>query len=261
MHDKLVPTARVDKNGRTVTRHMRVESGVSKKTKAIPVPSVTVEESTAYPEALIESIGSSFTALSTSDNFRRYLLEIHAHDPSVLPVAATFLSTGSEIAHKLTKKMIWETIKDMIANDYVDNDGVRIPNFRRWSDLYQLTQARLASAWSLGNVIAESGMAVEPELTLKATVEYAYYLEGHTRHDKLPGDTAYWRGVAALTLTDIVNGSKNSYISEFIEWAGNHDDIGSVMTTMIDRKTIRVEVLRGVMEQTEITSPLSRGIL
>jgi hypothetical protein len=213
---------------------------------------------------MIDGIRGAFASqYSASPLFGQLLLDIHENDSEVLPLALLFLTTGSETSKLLTRNTIWKTIKDMNAVMFWNEDeGVhKRHGSRKWSDEYQLTKARLASAWSVGNVIEESGAHVDPKQELQSVLEFAYFLEGHTRHDKLSDDPVYWRGVSALSLTDIVGGSNSPRIAEFIEWAGKHEDISAVMTTMLERKTVIVPVLQGIMEQTDIAPSLNSGRL
>jgi hypothetical protein len=242
---------------------MKADQAQTKKTSSLPVPSVTKVEPVS-PYELVSNVCEAFnTPLSSSPTFKRFLLEIHEDDRDVLPLAVTFLTTGSETSRLLTRDAIWKTIKDMQSFTHWDEDeGIdKRSGSRKWTDEHQLTKARLASAWSVGNVIEESGAQVDPKLELESVLEFAYFLAGHTRHDKLSSDPSYWRGVAALSLTSVVGANKSNRITEFIEWAGKHEDISAVMTTMIERKTVIVPVLQGNMEQTDIAPSLSSGRL
>lgn len=263
MNRNLIPTTRVDKNGRSVTRHMRADGDTSKKISPLPVPSVAKVEPVS-PDELINGVRGAFAAQhSPNPLLGQLLLDIHEDDSEILPLALTFLTTGSETSKLLAKDTIWKSIKDMNSIMFWDEDeGVhKRHGLRKWSDEYKLTKARLASAWSLGNVIEESGAQVDPKRELESALEFAYYLAGHMQHDKLPGDPEYWRGVAALSLTNIVGGSNSPRITEFIEWAGKHEDISAVMTTMLERKTVIVPVLQGIMEQADIAPSLISGRL
>lgn len=263
MNSSLVPTPRVDKNGRSVTRHMRTDGNSAKKLLSLPAPS-DPKAKTVLPDEIVEKIGEEFNdSFSSSHTFRGFLLEIHNCDDEILPLAATLMSTGSDTSKRLTRGVVRDTVDDMKTFTHWNEDtqSGKPKGSRSWSQEYQLTKARLVSAWSLGNVIEESGVQAQIDDELEAIVEFAYDLEGHRRHDKLSGDPAYWRGVAALSLTNIVGGSNSSRITEFIEWAGKHDDIRAVMSTMLERKTVIVPVLQGIMEQTDIAPSLSSGRL
>ena len=135
-------------------------------------------------------------------------------------------------------------------------------------EIYSLPVA-LKQAWTFGNVLHELGIFEDKprfrhrfERMLKTDIDQ---YDKRLNPDK--ATDAYWRGVALLTIvreeikiTPYDVGS-HRIAKQFIKWSGEQKDLGLVYRTILERKTLDVEVLSRVFAMAEASPALGRGVL
>ena len=124
----------------------------------------------------------------------------------------------------------------------------------------------LRGKWNVGNVIEETGGDHDKDELASSVAQTAHTLSASEYPMTINPDTnAYWRGLAALSLSKVFyRTDKNlrqraqakarydydGIINEFVDWAGEHSDITSVIETAKKKRTIEVSRLQHVPVET-----------
>lgn len=236
----LIPTLRIDKNGRAITRHMKPESApVARKS----IPSVALPASSSSAPAMTDSEIAAVLSNTGSaiDGYTIHVMRDHDGGDGVAS-AARFLMTGSD------------TGKKMAAEDFLT--AARYVQRKQSQDSYgEELLGNVVSAWAAGNVLEETSAQID--YSLVGNMRFKHY---KVFHDIPSDDPVHWRGLAVLDLADPNGAGSQKDQREFVQWAGRQDDIKRIVSIAVERGTINVDTLRGLMEQ-DITTPLRDGAL
>lgn len=196
--------------------------------------------------------------------------------PESIPVIMQLLTSGTETAHKIIRQKITSTLGSLAYSSNLEPDSSKW----EWSKeaiCDRLNPTRLRQMWNCGNVIEESGdekaIVVPGRFENVITKELKLY-DPKLDHEK--ADDAYWRGVAAFTITDNIfipedgldpkeeRAAKRKYnrdAKKFIEFSGKHPDVGLVIRTSIARYTIDVDDLKAILSGGDNAPALRDGAL
>jgi hypothetical protein len=115
--------------------------------------------------------------------------------------------------------------------------------------------------WNIGNVADECGIPYSRKSLSSAAVSAQFISARNASGDEIP-DEVYWRGVAALTLSESVSfASSSGEVRAFIKWAGEQQDLSEVMHVIAERRTINPDTIAGIISQANIEKPLRDGLL
>lgn len=208
---------------------------------------------------------------SNKDQFREALDLIHEDDPEVLSLIVKYLTTGSAPA----KEAIDIHVGEVLANTITARFNVgwhRKDNWRdacpsAWSPVFA---SALKMRWNALNVMEESGCYHED------TEEYLLWVSSTERLMHLAGEEdepkgeAYWRGLGAATLVQIINSSEIFYtdadrieqLQGFVELAGSTPHLKPLMKIAVERDLIDADMLRDLMEDRDaILTAVGEGVL
>lgn len=266
----LIPEPRTNKNGITSVKWVAPEEAPATKATNLPAPGV-VKQRVPEPHEDNNVMISLVYGVSESDVSQGTLHEImdviRQDDPTVLPFVHELLTTGTESGKKMARASFRDDISGIAGALSERNRDEDWMDMCSWGT--DITSSTMRG-WSCGNVLEDSGLELTESLA-RATSNGVHRIDsarmakdGWERFGLSPTNTEYWRGVTALKLS----GSKNSLLvsvddddMDFIEWAGKHDDVALVISTAMERGTIKVETLKHVTENKSVLSVIREGIL
>ena len=261
---------RTDKNGRVTTRHMKTMSA-STSTPSIP----PIQPPTANTDKSIDEHDTELFAAVYGDeaspalprNHEKAIRFMNERHPELIDTVNTLLAKENHGGSQSVRKYLMTSFHllgdQMSVSDDTDalelsyKDGVAVE-----------LEETLVRAWAVGSVRSE----------FTGTRYHDYYdndfLDGLAGlqlviydHDTLERGTGtdYWRGMTALYIA-----GPNSFFDteeeqrearQFVEWASKHTDINLAIHTAIERSTLNVGTLEGVLTQDAPAPAMSRGIL
>lgn len=219
---------------------------------------------------------------------------IHADEPSVFPIeeltlcmkllrkdhgSTVFLikrlmNTGTPTARRMVAKVMRKALTQLAeARQKADQDDYWMYGCDWvWN---KGLHPMILRAWNCGNVIEETGEALDEE-TVSTAVDTASHGINTSGVPLSPDESsnAYWRGLTAFALTKVFyRNSKElrqraqararydfyAHVGEFIDWAGQHPDISTVITTAKERRTISVLTLEDILKQIEDGATAQEG--
>lgn len=222
----LVPTPRTDKNGWIVMRHMKPEQTVASETKVIP------------------------HVMSTPDQKRQAMIEkVLGNAPAeMIALVDRLTTTGTATGRE------W-ILKPIGAYRFGQTAKKKFGHIVASEETAEEVMINMLELWNAGNVADETGRVGEVDFTKEGNFVYLEHSVRETLTDN------QWRGYAALRLgieplldQDI----KFEYgdVDEFINWAGEQDDISAVVSFARERRTMNVTVLSGLVSA--FTAPAMR---
>lgn len=274
--NKLIPTPRVDKNGRTVIRHMKADEAPA---KAPAIPAVTMPKQT--PKGRVEDVAALLiqhgkTSMDSPD-MAMYLRYLDDDNETTLPLFKRLLSTGEPEAQGVVARFLNETleaIKEAGNDSYdpFDEDGEDYEEHWNWHDncpeVWFPTSSHAAlRLWNAVTVMNESGYTGDKNDIYYAISEMEMSLpEMDPRDNKESLTNRYWRGTVALAVGGMnikrEDSENRERIPEFISWAGRHDDIATVIRTVQERKTIDTQMLEEIIaEKYSTVAAVREGVL
>jgi hypothetical protein len=257
----LIPTPRTDKNGHTVVRHIKADTSTTVSKKLLSVPQLaqaapaglTNEEISSLidPQALIPKGLSTYLDLLRHDN------------PKTLPLIGELLTTGNKTGRKLAARKFTSMLNE-IANSYTANPA-------KWSRRLSrnfgspMIESEIAKNWAIGNVAEELGIGMSSDRdyhNLHGPVSNTHFLQQSGTTNSASMTTAYWRGTIAFNQTAIgwKEGDKKK-IKAFISWAGDQENLQTIIDLASERNTLDVHTLTGVLEEQDSSSPVRDGVL
>jgi hypothetical protein len=219
---------------------------------------------------------------------------IHADEPSVFPVdelaqcmkllrkdhgSTVFLikrlmNTGTPTARRLVAKVMRKALTQLAeAHQNADQDEHWIYGCDWvWN---RGLHPMILRAWNTGNVIEETGGTIEDDAAT-AAVDSALHGVKSSGVPFAPDESSstYWRGLTAFALCKVVyRNSKDlrqraqsrarfdfyATVGEFIDWAGKHPDISTVITTAKERRTISVMTLDRIIREANAAPSAESG--
>jgi hypothetical protein len=276
MSNHLIPTARTDKNGNTVIRHMRPEEAAPSRTTMIPAVQVTKPQT---PQEKVNEIAELIADFKTSNmdfpDLVMYLHYIEENSSKTLPILKRCLTTGNDEAQEITKSLIHmmlDTIKENIDSSGGE-DGSEDDEYGdqfSWADncpevWYPFAAANALCFWNTSNVMEEIGTS-EDNVTISYKVRDLADNLSTTDDERSPTTDKYWRGMAAFTLTGIetprLHADARQELKSFIPWAGKHEEIAAVTRVVRERGIFDQDTINQIIEsQKDISPAVSSGTL
>jgi hypothetical protein len=217
MNPNLVPTPRTDKNGWIVMRHMKPQPDASTSAKAIP------------------------PVVSDPDQKRRALIEktLVKAPAEMVTLVERLTTTGTATAREWVLRPIAEYRVGQITSK-------KFGHITTSDETPEEVMINMLELWNAGNVAEETGRVGEVDFTKEGDFVYLEHSVRETLTDN------QWRGYAALRLglePLLEQDIKFEYgdVDEFINWAGEQDDINTVISFARERRTMNVSVLSGLV--------------
>lgn len=272
----LIPTPRTDKNGVTSIRHMKPEAGSETKGRSIPlVKSTSPSADTIVIDDLIDLVFGDEEGVDR-ESAHQELSAIHKHSPETFPTLLKLSAVGTDRAHTLLREQVVRTVStlSMSRGIYGKRDNW---DSSEATTCQRLSPNRLRQAWNCGNVMEETGNADYSAIPGRFERVIAKELPKYIPNlDTETADDSVWRGIAAFTLTDIVydpahydtpaqkKAAERKYqrdAKKFIEYAGKHKDINTVVRLAIERDTLDVADLKSLIAAGSVAPSLAEGAL
>lgn len=176
---------------------------------------------------------------------------MHQRDERTLATLERLLTTGSESAKKEVAVVVQRIISILRIDRSFEKDAVPA-DFR----------TNMLRIWNSANVHNESGTTNPLDNLFEDLVELEAIIPELDESNGNADRDSYWRGESALAITRVLidpeDTERRSQVQTFVEWAGNHPDIRSVIDLAIDRQSIDRELLDPILSG---YSPLRNGQL
>jgi hypothetical protein len=274
------PVVIQDKNGKTTTVHRSVVQSSNYHDLMSPPPAVaapaTPEITNEHIISLLEdrpslpggkaSGSNSIYANVSERNVDDALDVIHEEEEDILPYAAELMTTGTNTAQEMVKES-FTSIVNSFSQAVIERD-----THSDWDEMLPSAahiKSMLTMAWHTGNVLEESDLPNTMADQRRAEVSCGFIntmrrFIGYAEEDMKPVDEVYWRGIAALAVTETVEMYSQTlpeHGREFIDWAGNQEDLTPVFRIVRQRGVLHPETIEGILKQTGIEQSLRDGLL
>lgn len=231
----LIPIPRIDKNGRITIRHMRSGKDSAQGARnALPAVSITssIPTAKARAESLWESIKPLNTEFSSEKMFIKEFVNLAEKYPRLAATTERTFTTGADSSRQLSMA-ITENFLSLL----------RKPGFMH-EDFDAIFNKQLLERWNACNVGEETGLNGTLEINVPS---YVISVPEDLEYDL---DDAAWRGYAAARFAFEAPGARGNEgdIVDFIYWAGEQDDLRTVIDLARDRGTMDPKVLQPLME-------------
>lgn len=230
----LFPIPRIDKNGRITIRHMRREKDAAKGPKvSLPAVAIGTPTPTAQDRAksLWETIAPLNERFSSEEYFIKDVSNLMEKYPRLAATTERTFTTGTDRARQLAMH---------IAGNFLTLLRQPISAHESFEDTFN---KQLLERWNAYNVGEETGLSDTLELNTRSRISIPEDVEYEF-------DNAAWRGYAAARLAFEVPGARGSEgnVMEFIYWAGEQDDLRTVIDLARDRGSMDPKVLQPLMD-------------
>jgi hypothetical protein len=274
------PVVIQDKNGKTTTVHRSIVQPSNYHDLMSPPPAVaaptTTEITNEHVIALLEDRPSlpdgkptsakSVYADVTARNVDDALDYIHEEDTDVLAYASELMTTGTTTGQEMVKKS-FTAIVNSVAHAITEKD-----TYSDWDNMLPSgahIKSTLTMVWHIGKVLEESDLPNSTVDQDRAEVACGFIntlrrFIGYAEEDMKPVDSVYWRGIAALAVTETVEMFSQSlpeHGREFIDWAGYQENLAPVFRVVRQRGVLHPETIEGILKQTGVENSLRDGVL
>lgn len=269
-----------DKNGKTTTVHRSVAQKTKYNDLLSPPPPVVEPSSPAITNEHVISLLEDRPSLSggtasgakslyadvSERNVDDALDVIHEEEANVLSYAAELMTTGTDTSREMVKEsftsIVNSTARAVIERDTDSDWDVMLPSGAH-------VKSMLTMAWNIGNVLEESDLPNSKVDQQRAEVVCGFIntmrrFIGYAEEDMKPVDNVYWRGIAALAVTETVEMFSQTlpeHGREFIDWAGHQENLAPVFRVVRQRGVLHPETIEGILKQTGIEKSLRDGLL
>lgn len=272
MNSNLIPVPRTDKNGRVTIRHMRSDStpasgsvaGIPQVSSPAPVKSVT-DPNTELLTAIYGEDGDT----ELPRNHEAAIAFMNKEHPALLETATELLGKGSEGGSQSVRNFMIDSLR--VLGDTLSVHNERDPLILSYTEgLSAGMEESLIRVWAVGSVREEFTGTLYNFLHDNDFYDGIAGVQGMIYdREKPPQETQvdpnYWRGMMALYYTNpeeyFDTEEEQKEALDFINWAGNHESIDAAIHTALERETINVSTLDGVLSQEAPAPVLGRGIL
>jgi hypothetical protein len=207
------------------------------------------------------------------------LSNIEGLDEDTLPLLVRLLTTGSQNAREDVRKAFvataasFQTAFDEAEHTHGQGDWNEYEDrWDRFLDGYErpFIRNRLLEVWNAANVIDETGSNVIIRDIISGMDKLAILLKSvNPDCDDAASTDRYWRGLAAIAvsrdglphLTEKGWVKLDVAVPGFIEWAGNHEDIATVIDVARERDSFDRGLLEGILVEQGDKTALSSGVL
>lgn len=231
---------------------------------------------TVTDKRLIELVNEALSVAFDQDEMLESLKLLRKDSSVTVPLMKRLVSTGTPQARKLAASVVRRNCHFIAeARKWEDRD----PDWKNRVELVWNPNgaSEILRRWVLGSILDETGGVYEDALLIAGVDAAAHGMttSGFTSAVK-KNTESYWRGLSALYLSKVVfradkelrarAQSKARYdfyaqVDEFIEWAGNYDNINTVIDTAREHKTIVVADLKDIIAQSVATPALAKGVI
>jgi hypothetical protein len=269
-----------DKNGKTTTVHRSVTKTSDYHDLMSPPPPVAAPSTPAITNEYIISLfedrpllpggktelGRSIYANVSERNVDDALDVIHEEEGDVLTYAAELMTTGTGTGQEMVKDS-FTSIVNSTAQAVIERD-----THSDWDEMLPSgahIKSTLVMAWNIGNVLEESDLPNSRVDQQRAEVACGFIntmrrFIGYAEEDMKPVDEVYWRGIAALAVTETVEMFSQTlpeHGREFIDWAGHQENLSPIFRVVRERGVLHPETIEGIIKQTGIEKSLRDGLL
>lgn len=206
------------------------------------------------------------------------LSNIDGLDEAVLPLLKRLLTTGSARAREDARNAFlvivtkFQTAYDESEYSADDNRDEQEDRWERFLDGYENPVIRnsLLRVWNASNVIDEAGSNAVPKEIISGMGMFSVLLKSvKPDYDEGASNDYYWRGLAATAIVGdgMPSFTENDWVKMdvtvpgFIEWAGNHEDITTVIDVARERDSFDRDLLEGIIAERGEKTALSSGVL
>ena len=180
--------------------------------------------------------------------------------PEALPLAARFMTTGSELAQRAATSEFRSLLLGIIRNKenttkpWQSHEDIYREQVALYMDM-PLT-AQMTLGWHFNNVASEVGMNI---YDVDRIIHYAIQNCAKENPDE-DHTEAYWRGFSALHIatTHVILLEPDAH-DEFIEWAGSSDNVARIITLAQERGTTVPDELCAIMAEQDTIAPSMRS--
>lgn len=197
--------------------------------------------------------------LERPENAAQRLMLVHEDYPANIPLFTRFLTTGTFEARNHARLLINGVLA--LLNDSMTPDELDDPEDFQEA-YYPLSTINIRRIWNMTNVLSECGFPEEGrwdkiyQLGVMETIHTCLDPE----QQGYPETDEYWRGTSLLSLTGIE--PVVSDVPGFVEWAGASSDPKGVLDAAMERESLHIPTLIGVMsERSMVAVPLRNGAL
>lgn len=210
----------------------------------------SMQDTSGSPISRLQGIIFDSGATHLMSQLQRALDGLETAYPSFIEQSLQYATTGPEEARRMARRALADCADDTVHMlDYSGDDS-----FEPDSDAVFLVRLH----WHCGAVMAEAGVPQEDH----ADVSHALSILSLGEDPSLFEHEWYWRGLSALAITDLwVHEGSVEDNADFIRFAGVHPDIGAVIDTAKERRSLNVGLLETVLSQSAKTPALRSGSL
>ena len=262
----LVPTPRVDKNGRLTIRHMKPEAATASASLSASAPSL----GTVGKRQMSDKEFLAYLAPEREDfqheMYQDALYGITEHSPDVIEDVVSLLELGNEAGSRSVREFFVENL-DTVAYQMTQGKDVssRVDGFENRTDT--LKEA-LVVHWSVGALSSEARecffystqSGVSQTLQVHRSIKSASGTEAHAN------DLSYWRAVGATALLvgvlsgDDLSAGEVRERRELVQWMKTKEYLGDIIRVGVERGLKDVESIKTVLES-DVPPSLSSGAL
>jgi hypothetical protein len=272
MNSNLIPVPRTDKNGRVTTRHMKAvaASGSAATIPPVQSPAAPVMNVMERANELFTAIYGSKENSAISRNNKQAIYFMLKQHPKLLETVNMLLDKDDRGGSTSVRMFMMESLT-ALGDQFGLSDDPDALTLSYTEGLNAELEETLVRAWAVGSMRSEftgtryNDFYDNDFLDGLAGMRLMVYGNNTDLHPKKETDTDYWRGVTALYYTNpdgfFETPEEQEEGHHFIEWASKHEDINLAIHTAIERNTINVESLEGVLSQEVHAPAMSKGIL
>lgn len=200
------------------------------------------------------------------ERLREALDLIHEDDPEVFLLIVRYLTTGTQAARERIDRHVSEVLSSVMVV-LAKTHGTKDNCPAAWSPTFSNT---LSKYWNALNVMEESGCYHEDTEEYLLWTNSTEMLMSFAYEQDRQRDDAYWRGLGAATLVQIINNSEIFYTEReqieqlrgFINLAGTTPYIKPLMKIAVERVLIDADILGELMEDRDaISTAVGSGVL
>lgn len=261
----LVPTPRIDKNGRLTTRHMKPEAVSASTSLSAPTPSLGASGVRQMGDKeFLTYVDPKNKEYQQHGEYVDALHSIVEHSPTVIEDVTVLLELGNEAGSEAIRDFVGENL-DTIVYQTTQRKVVssRVDGFE---DSNTLKEA-LAIHWSVASLSSEARECFFYSLSsgVRKTLEVHKGIKPKSSEREYDDDLPYWRAVGATAILANPRGEdltdeevKN--LQELVQWMETKDYLGDIIRVGVERGLKDAESIRAILESDAPTS-LSSGAL
>ena len=264
----LVPTPRVDKNGRVTTRHMKPESTPVSTPLSVSKPTLGGSgKQTMSDKEFLVYLDPNNRDYVEHDEYQNALQDIMEHSPSVMDDVTALLKLGNENGSFAIRAFLQENL-DTLVYQYTYRGERITERIDGYEDSTDSLKEALSIHWAIGSLSAETDSFFNSFNTgARAAIEVSRSIRSDYGDRDYDSDVSYWRAVG---VTALLTGpmTKAEYRSEdqarksreLVQWMEPMEYLGDIMRVGMERRFKDVESIKAILDS-DAPSSLSSGTL